>query len=234
MFMFGRIARFIKNISFIVLSWQGNFLQKRLKKKFGYKPAVKGCSVDLNTESSQIDIERLNNEARTILKRCKNNSAALIEFIKEHNTGVYMIKHGKLFFNLLGEDEGFIAARTGFKAFMINLVAVKKVKFKSEPAFLLNSGEIDIYNLIHYFHKWLAFKDGMMGFDEKSQGLLRKLNSKNEDDIISRLSLTEIDMLKSAIARDVQSIDFVEQYAKENAGAKKAYKKLQTDDGTNI
>ena len=78
---------------------------------------------------------------------------------------------------------------------------------------------------MHYFHKWYAFKDGLPGFDEKSQKLLKKFNSKNEDDLISKLSLTDIEGLKNAIARDVQSINFVVKYSKENAGAKKALEK---------
>ena len=73
----------------------------------------------------------------------------------------------------------------------------------------------------------------MKGY-EKSQKLLKRFNSKNEDDIISRLSLTDIALLKEAIARDVQSINFVVQYSKETAGARNALEKLKSDDGANI
>ena len=43
-----------------------------------------------------------------------------------------------------------------------------------------------------------------------------------------------IALLKEAIARDVQSINFVVQYSKETAGARNALEKLKSDDGANI
>jgi len=234
--MFGRIARFVKNISFMLLTWQGQFLQKRLVKRLGYKPnsTVKGCTVDLRKEAAEADVEKLNNEVKTVLKRLKNNPELIIEFIKEHKTNVYKIKHAGKILKFLKEDEGFITERKGLKALILNLAATGTVKFKTEPMIILPAGEVDIYNLIHYFHKWNAYKEGMPGFDERAQKLLKKFNAKNEDDIISRLSLTDIALLKDAIARDVQSINFVIQYSKENAGAKQALEKLKTDKGANI
>ena len=234
--MFSRLAKFVKSLSFIMLSWQGNFLQKRLIKKTGYKPgaAVHGCSVDFKMEAELADIKKLNDEAGAILKRCHNNPLKIIEFIKEHKTDVYIINFNNLIFKFINPEEGFLSSRTGLSALFLSFITIKKFRFKTKPMFILNSDNIDIYNLIHYFHKWLAFKEGLPGFDEKSQKLLKKFNTENEDSIISKLSITDIDLLKAAIARDVQSIDFVSQYSKENAGAKNAYKKLKSDNGANI
>lgn len=234
--MFNRIARFVKNISFILLSLQGKFLQKRLIKRMGYKPnsSVKGCTIDLKKEANEANTEKLNNEVKAVLKRCNNNPQEILKFIQEHKTNVYFIKYGTKIFKLLKEEEGFIGERKGLKALILNLLTTKKFKFKTDAMFILNDDELDIYNIIHYFHKWNAYKNGLGGFDEKSQKLLKRFNSKNEDDIISRLSLTDIALLKEAIARDVQSINFVVQYSKETAGARNALEKLKSDDGANI
>jgi hypothetical protein len=202
----------------------------------GYKPnsTIKGCTLDLKKEAEQLNVDKLDAEVRTILKRCKNNPEEIIKFIQEHKTNVYKIKRLDKILKFINEEEGFISERTGMKAVLLNYITTQTLSTKSEPIILLPEGEVDIYNLIHYFHKWCAFKDGMSGFDEKSQTLLRKFNTKNEDKLIQKLSLTDIELLKSAIARDVQSISFVSKYSKENAGAKNALEKLQTDDGASI
>ncbi|MCM1265853.1 MAG: hypothetical protein NC200_06605 [Candidatus Gastranaerophilales bacterium] len=220
----------------MLLSLQGQFLQKRLIKRMGFKPnsVVKGCTVDLRKEAQETSSENLDNEVKLILKRYKNNPQAVIEFIKEHNTNVYMVKNCNKVLKFIGEEEGLISERKGLKSLFLNLIIKNGFKFNTKPMIILNDGEVDIYNLMHYFHKWYALKDGLPGFDEKSQKLLKKFNSKNEDSLISKLSLTDIEGLKNAIARDVQSINFVVKYSKENAGAKKALEKLQTDEGASI
>lgn len=234
--IFHRIAVFVKNISFMLLSWQGQFLQKRLIKRMGFKPnsTVKGCTVDLRKEAQEISSENLDNEVKLILKRCKNNPEVVIEFIKEHKTKVYRIKNCNKKLGFVGEEEGLISERKGLKSLFLNIILKNGFKLGTEPLIVLEEGEVDIYNLMHYFHKWYAFKDGLPGFDEKSQKLLKKFNSKNEDDLISKLSLTDIEGLKNAIARDVQSINFVVKYSKENAGAKKALEKMKSDKGASI
>jgi len=45
--------------------------------------------------------------------------------------------------------------------------------------------------------------------------------------LYSKLNNKDITLLRQAIARDVESIEFVEQYARETAGAKNALEKMQ-------
>ena len=89
--MFNRIARFVKNISFILLSLQGKFLQKRLIKRMGYKPnsSVKGCTIDLKKEANEANTEKLNNEVKAVLKRCNNNPQEILKFIQEHRNYIF-------------------------------------------------------------------------------------------------------------------------------------------------
>lgn len=233
--LFHKIARIVKNISFMLLSWQGAYLQKRLVKRLGYdkKAFAAGCSVEI-TQDLKDKQQKVDNDVRAILKSCKNNPIAVIKFLEEHNIPVYSVKHSKRITKIIKEKLGFITQRHGFSALVLNISIGNGFKFKTEPMVIVDSGEPDIYNLIYCLHKWYAMKEGLEGFDEKSQRLLLKFNNKNEDKLIGRLSIPEIEGLKNAIARDVQAIDFVSLYSRENTGAKKALEKMQSDKGANI
>ena len=76
--------------------------------------------------------------------------------------------------------------------------------------------------------------NGFSGFDEKSQNLLKAVNKGNEDNIIAKLKPQEFELLNDAIARDVESITFVEQYARETGGSKKALEKIKNGLGAKI
>lgn len=234
--LFQKIARFVKNISYMMLSWQGEFLQKRLVKKLGYNPkaVVDGCTVDIKQEEKD-NLEKINNNVKAILKKCENNPIKLLEYFKENEVKYCFIKYAKRLLKIIGETEGLITERTGVRGLAINILAGKGIRFKTEPLIVLEKEEEpDIYKLINNFYKWYSMKEGLKGFDEKSQKLLKKFTPKNEDKLIKKLSLEEISKLKEAIARDVQAIEFVSIYSRENAGSKKALEKIQGDKGASI
>lgn len=234
--MFHKLARIVKNFSFMLLSWQGNFLQKRLIKRLGYthKSVVDGCSVDIS-QNIKDKREKIDNDVKSILKQCENNPIKVIEYLEKNGIRVYFVKRAKKLLKHIKEDEGFITERHGFRSLMLNIITGQGLKFNTKTMVILEKGEPDIYNLIHYLHKWYAMKEGMDGFDEKSQKLLVLFNTtKEEDKLIGRLSIPEISGLREAIARDVQSIEFVTKYSKENAGAKNALEKMKTEGSANI
>ncbi len=233
--MFHKIARTVKTFSFMLLSWQGKFLEKRLVKRLGYdgKKIVKGCTLDLKKEEIE-NSEKVDKEVALILKNCRNNAEALIKVFEAHNTPVYQIKNSEKILKKIHEREGLITERTGLNALLINLVTTKTFSLKSPTMIVVEAGELDVYELMHALHKWVALKNGLAGLDEKSQKLLRRFDSEKDDNIIGRLSLTDIDKVRSAIARDVQSINFVVKYSKEHAGAKKALEKMKNEGGANI
>ena len=233
--MFHKIARTVKTFSFMLLSWQGKFLEKRLVKRLGYdgKKIVKGCTLDLKKEEIE-NSEKVDKEVALILKNCRNNAEALIKVFEAHNTPVYQIKNSEKVLKKIHEREGLITERTGLNALLINLVTTKTFSLKSPTMIVVEAGEPDVYELMHALHKWVALKNGLAGLDEKSQKLLRRFDSEKDDNIIGRLSLTDINKVRSAIARDVQSINFVVKYSKEHAGAKKALEKMKNEGGANI
>jgi hypothetical protein len=232
--VFHKIARFVKNISYTLLTAQSNFLQKRLIRKLGYDPKknLNGCTVDISQELKDKK-EKIISDVRAILKKANNNPESIIEYFETNNVPVYRIKKAEKTLKRINEKQGFITERHGIKAISINWIVKRKLKRYSEDMIIIDK-EPDIYILINALHKWYSKKEGMDGFDEQSQRLLRKFNEKNEDKLIKRLSIPEIAGLRTAIARDVEAIDFVTEYSKEYAGSKKALEKLQTDDGANI
>lgn len=233
--LFHKIAKFIKRISFTILSWQSDYLQNRLKRKYGYSPnkSIKGCTLELK-DKEKVTLELLNKEVREILKKCKNDPQKILDFIKEHGTEVYVAKNAKKFLNAINENTGFITERSGFNALVISYLTENRLKLKTKPMIIIDSDELSLYYIIHDLHRWCAMKNKLPGFEEKAQRLLLKINDKNEDKIIAKLSKDDMKKLSQAIARNVQSINFIGQYTKENEGSKKALKKIQTDDGASI
>ena len=232
--MFHKIARIVKNISFLLLSLQSEFLQKRLEKRLGYskKTIVEGCTVDISQKSKALK-EKIDLDVKGILKQLKNNPDKIIEYLENNDMKVYLIKNAENVLYHISEKEGFITERSGYSAIVLNRLIGNGFKLKTKPMIVF-SEELDIYKLIRALYNWYSMREGLKGFDSKSQKLLQKMHEGNEDDIIARLSLTEIESLRNAINRDVQAIEFVNQYAKENAGAKNALKKMQDEGGANI
>lgn len=233
--MFHRIARVVKTFSFMILSWQGQFLQKRLVKRLGYdgKKVVKGCTLELSKDDLT-DTKKLAEEVSLILKNCKNDAEAVAKFFEHHKTNVYQVKDVEKVLKRINEREGLITERTGFSAMYLNFITTKRFSFKSPMMIIVEAGDLNIYDLMHALHKWVALKNGLPGLDEKSQKLLRRFDKEKDDDVIGRLSLKDIDKVRAAIARDVQSIDFVVKYSKEHAGAKQALEKMKNEGGANI
>lgn len=206
------------------------FLNKN--KKF-LKHSSKGCSVVVNVKNQEKK-EQLNNEIKQILKKYKNDSNLLIDYIIKHKTKVFKMSNAKKCLEILGEEPGLIPAYKGYQAFIFNLVVFKKISFKTDTMFILDDKNVDIYYLIQQFHRWYFMNHGFPGFDMKSQILLKQVNKGNEDSIIAKLKPNDIADLQNAIARDVESITFVEKYARETAGSKKALEKIKAGSGASI
>lgn len=178
--------------------------------------------------------KQLNEEIKSLLKKYKNNPELILDYIQKHNTKVYKLFKAKETLKNLDEEVGLIPAYSGMKAFIINVVLFKKLSFKTESIFIVDKENIDIYYLIQQFHCWYFMYNGFSGFDEKSQKLLKRVNNGNEDNIIAKLKPHDFELLNEAIARDVESITFVEQYARETAGSKKALEKIKNGLGAKI
>ncbi len=229
--MYKKLVQFFGSLSVLYLNWQSEHLQKKLIKKLGYDPKKNpgGGKVEIS-QAEKDKIAHVETEVRGLLDRFKGEVDEVVKFLETHKIHTYKVKHAQKLLKKIGERSGFITERHGLRALMLNLVTGNGIKFKTEPMIVVDDDESSIYNYIHYLHKWFAMKEGLPGFDEKSQRLLQKFKlSKNSDKIIKRLSIPQIAGLRRAIARDVQSIDFMSQYTREHEGSQKALEKMKKE-----
>ncbi len=236
----------IYNFIRFILEWQGKLHKKQLK---NYTQAFQNGSskvtfygdseLVLNAETELKKLE-LDEKVKKIVKEKLNNPEALLSFINDSGTDVFRIDNANFLLKLIGEEEGFITPAKGFKAVFINLVVnylVYKnivISAKSNEMFILRPLPVDIYYMIHQFHKWYSFKIGLPGFKDKEQQNFKKIFKTLKQEDISKLSLGEIIALKEAIARDVEAIDFVVNLSKEYDASKKLLKKLKSGASINL
>lgn len=184
--------------------------------------------------------EMIDEQVRTIVIPCLSQPEKLLEFVAEQGTKVYRFSFANKILNIFKEEDGFIAPFCGGKAFLLNFLVVlfmeKKLSFsfKTKPMFVLGNGDLNIYFLLHQFHKWYAYKSGLAGFDEKAQSLFKMNLSPANDEQMKNLSVENILALKEAIARDAAASDFVIKLSKEFEGAKNALNKIKNDGGAQV
>lgn len=220
------------------------FIEKTLSKKS--KKTSKITSKKTFSEAASFELTgevektkaKLENGMQIILKKFGDNPEALLTFVEKSGTEVYRLASADKFLRLIGTEQGFVIPTDGFRSFYINTIiaafAGKGVKFstKTEPKFILNKNQPEKYFMIQQFYKWYAKKLNLPGFEPETQDTLQKfMNSSDED--IKNLSVEEILELKEAIARDVESIDFIVDMAKNTEGSQNALKKM-TDGGASV
>ena len=231
---------FIQKLMYSILAFQEKILRIRLKGNFksvysnttSKKVFGRAASLELNSQTEKNKV-KLENDVTTIIKKYGNDPQKLLEFIERSGTKVYKMKFAHKILGLINHEEGFVAAKRGIKALFLNVIISlftdKKIKItlKTQPMFILRDLQIDGCFMIQQFHKWYAMKLNLPGFDAESQNNFQKyLNSNNED--TKSLSVEEILGLKEAIARDVEAINFIIDFAKSTTGAQNAMKKMTT------
>lgn len=220
------------------------FIEKRLSKKLkrSAKPTSKktftsAASFELTGETEK-NKAKLDNGIKIILKKFGNNPEMLLNFIEKSGTEVYRLTAANKFLKLVGYEEGFVIAANGLKSLYINTVvaafANKRIKFSfsTEPKFILDKKPLEPYFMIQQFYKWYAKKLDLPGFEPEAQDILQRFLSSDKENV-KDLSIEEILELKEAIARDVESIDFILDMAKNTEGSQNAMKKM-TDGGASV
>ncbi len=196
-------------------------------------------TVTFSVQTQQI-LDSMDEEVKNIVKACLTEPQKMLDFIKEHGTPVFKIPNADTLLSKINEEEGFIVPMKGRKAFYLNFItglfAQKKLvfSFKSREMFVLRDMEINVYYMLHQFHKWFGFKKNLPGYDEKAQELFKENLDTMTDSNVREMSVEEILSLKEAIARDAQAAEFVISLAKESSGAKKALNKMKNGGSASI
>ena len=189
------------------------------------------------TEANKQKVERCSKE---LVKRNIKTPEKLLDFVKNDGTPVYKSPHADTLLWLIGEEEGFITPLRGAKALFLNLAlaifANKKFtfSFSTEGLFFLRDLPLDIYIMSHEFYKWYGYKMKLPGYDYSTQEKFKRVYKTLSDTEISKFSLADVLSVKEAIARNVESINFVINIAKEYEGSKKSLNKIMAKGGARI
>lgn len=219
-------------------------LQKKLKPRT-YTNSTTKTHIDAST-TMQLTTETEKNKemvdfcVKNIIMQNIDPPEKLLDYISEHGTPIYKPPFADKILKGIKEEEGFITPLTGIKALYLNImlgIFSKKpflLSLKTDEMFVLRDLPVNIYYMIHQFHKWYGFKVNLPGYDPQTQENFKKAFSDIKEGEFSDMSVGEIIALKEAIARDAEAIDFVINLAKEKSGAKKALDKIKNDGGANI
>lgn len=234
---------FITKLIYSVLALQEKILVKSSKKtltcnsKSVYSNSTSkkafgaAASLEFNTQTEK-NKQKLENNVKIILKKYNNNPQKLLEFVERSGTNVYKIPFANKLLAIIGHEPGLITPIKGAKALYLNIIISvltnKKITLscETEPMFVLCNSALNNYSVMQQFHKWYAMKLKLPGLDSEAQDNLQKFLSHSNDSKIGDLTIDEILGLKEAIARDVESINFIIDVAKSTAGSKNALKKM--------
>lgn len=208
-----------------------NFLIEQQNKILGTKSNSRansiafGATLCLNTQTEKTK-NKLENDIKIILKKCNNNPEKLIKFIEAKGTKVYRFKNAQKLFGSVSQEIGFVPETAGLRAMALNLIINHKPATHTKAMFIVDKDECDAFWFIQQFYKWYAMKLGMKGYDAKSQEAFNGFLYNNSDAKVKSLSVDEILDIKDAIARDVESINFVMELAKATVDSKSASSKI--------
>ncbi len=204
------------------------------------KTAMNGaCTLKLNSKTEE-NKRKVDLGAKELIKRNIKTPEKLLEFVQTKGTKVYKTAKADTILRIIGEEEGFITPQEGIKAlylnFLIGILVENKlnISLKTKEMFLLRDLPVDIYIMSHQFHKWYGFKMKLPGYDFETQKKFKKLYKTLDDTEIKQCSLGEVISLKEAVARNVESIDFVVSLAREYEGSKKSLEKIKTKAGASV
>lgn len=231
----------------LVLETQNKFYQLKYKKNTRFvftnsttKTSMNGaCTLKLSAKTEE-NKKKVDLGAKEIIKKNIKSPEKLLAFIERKGTKVYKTPKADVILRLIGEEEGFITPQKGFQAFYLNfllgLLVEKKIKisFSTKEMFILRNLPIDIYVMSHQFHRWYGYKMKLPGYDYNTQEKFKRIFKTLDDAEIKQYSLAEVISIKEAVARNVESINFVMNLAREYEGSKKSLAKILNEKGANV
>ena len=93
--------------------------------------------------------------------------------------------------------------------------------------FVIRCYDVNIYALVYQFYNWYCYKMKLDGFEDKTQEQFKHVFEICETSKIDELSFEEILNLKSAVRRDIEAIEFVQNFAKKKTMSKINLEKIK-------
>lgn len=190
---------------------------------FNKKHFRKGCTLDINAEAEK-RIESVKDKAFELVNLYNKSTLALLDYISSKGYKVVRLGNAKKLLSLVDETPGFVCESSGLKALFLNIISGSGLGLKSEPMFVIEAHTPEITDFLHDFYLWLAMDMGLPGFDCKTHKLFIRYFVKGEDALLKQIQINQMLMLKQAVSRDKEAIEFVIAFDKLNKASKKVHK----------
>lgn len=190
-------------------------LEPTYQKSFNKKYFGKGCSLDINANAEQ-KIDAVKTRAYELVNIYNKSTLGLLNYIEENGYKVITNEYAKRILSIIEEKPGFIWEATGLKALLINIITTGVISFKSNPMFILETKNIPLTEFLHDFYLWLAMDSGLPGFEAKTRNIFVKYFIKGEDSLLKHIQINQMLMLKEAVSRDKEAIEFVIDFERAN------------------
>lgn len=190
-------------------------LNPKYQKSFNKKHFGKGCSLDINADL-EAKVAAIKSRAFELVNIYNKSTLGLLNYIEEQGYKVVTKPYAKKLLSLIEEKPGFIWEAKGIKALFINLLAGGGVSFKSRPLFILEEKNLNLSEFLHDFYLWLAMDSRLPGFEAETRNIFIKYFIKGEDSLLKHIHINQMLMLKEAVSRDKEAIEFVIDFEKLN------------------
>ena len=166
---------------------------------------------NLSVETANEQKNELRENIFEILKNTNCECDKLLNYIKAAGTPVHYLANAQKSLALIKEEPGLIYEQKGFEAAYLSFITERRLKFYTEPMFIVDKKFNDKYTMMHNFYRWCSMKSGLPGFEYEVQKKLKeylrtsKLNVKG-------MNLDEVESLQQAIQRDQEASEFVIEY----------------------
>lgn len=194
-------------------------------------------TMEFSSETKKIK-EEIDALVKDIVIKYIKSPEELIKHLEDYKINIYRIPYAEKILEKFQEEEGFIVGLNGKKAFLLhNLLRLlnekpPQLKFKTEPMFIFDIKDVEIYTAARALYKYFGFKNNLPGYDSRAQELY-KITSHRKKNIFKGLSSEDIFACKEAMSRDMESINFTVSLSVEFENSKKASQKI-SDEGASI
>lgn len=204
----------------IKLETQDKFLSFSLRetlnpdyqKGFNKKHFGKGCSLDIKADGEK-KIAEVKARAMELVNLYNKSTLGLLNYIEERGYKVIRNPHCRKILKLIEEKPGFIPEANGVKALLLNILS-GDFGFHSAPMFVLETEGLPITEFLHDFYLWVAMDMNLPGFEADTRKLFIKYFVKGEDSLLKNIHIKQMLMLKEAVSRDKEAIEFVIDFEK--------------------
>ena len=188
-------------------------------RRFNQKHFGKGCHLDIKAQA-EAQINAVKTKAFELVNLYNKSTLGLINHIEKKGYLVTKNHYAKKLLKPFDEKPGFIWEAKGLKALYINIITGNGLKFNSKPMFILEDTNIQITEFLHDFYLWLAMDMGLPGFEPETRKLFIRYFIKGDDSLLNNIQIKQMLMLKDAVSRDKEAIEFVIDFEKINKTSK--------------